>query len=122
MTEESSSEPEWEEYQGTLTLPGETEPRNVSVNLNNEAQAAKVHFETPAAGSADWEGSKVQMARRLKYHEVVFSTVGLPKGSVEITWKCNIGFEDGTLAGVLVVRPNEERVSGEKGFVLVRSG
>ena len=122
MTKELSLEPEWEEYEGTLTLPSEAEPRNVSVNLNKDAQAAKVHFDTPVAGSVDWEGSKVVVARRLKYYEVVFSTVGLPKGSVEITWKCNIGFEDGTLAGVLVVRPNEERVSGEKGFVLVKAG
>ena len=120
MTEKQSEESRSERYRGTLTLPGEQEPRHVSLSLDREGQAVTIHFETPVAGATEWKGSSVQVARRLKYYEAVFITTGLPKGAVELTWKLNAGLEDGTLAGVVIARPNEERVSGEKGFVLVK--
>ena len=77
-----------------------------------------VRFDSTVSGATEWKGASVRVVRRLKYHEVAFTTTGLPKGSVELSWRLNAGLEDGTLAGVLVARPNEERVSGEKGFTL----
>ena len=73
-----------ERYEGTLILPGETEPRGVSMSLDQDAKAVKVAFSEPAAGSSEWEGSEVTVARRLKYVEVTFRTMGLPKETVEL--------------------------------------
>ena len=120
MSEKPKEDSRREKYHGTLTLPGEQEPRSVSLLLDKERQALTFRFDTPVAGATEWEGSSVRVNRRLKYYEVWFSTIGLPKGSVELSWKCNAGLEDGTMAGVVVARPNEERVSGEKGFTLVK--
>ena len=121
MPGKSSDHRQAQEYRGTVTLPGETEPRDFALVLDRAEPAATIRFDTPAAGSTEWKGSPVRFARRLRYDEFLFSTVGLPKGAVELTWKCNAALEDGTLAGVVVARPNEERVTGEKGFSLVVS-
>jgi hypothetical protein len=51
----------------------------------------------------------------------VFVTTGFPKDTIEIIWKLNANVDDETVAAVAVIRPNELRVSGEKGFTLVRS-
>ena len=109
-----------EQYRGTLTLPSEQEPRQFSVVLDKETQAVTIKFDTPVGGTREWKGSSVRMARRLKYHEVIFITTGLPKETVELTWKINADLYDGTGAGVIVVRPNALRISGEKGFTLVK--
>ena len=111
-----------ERYEGSLVLPGQTEPLGVSVSLDHDAKAVKVAFAEPAAGSTEWEGFDVFMARRLKYVEVTFKTTGLPQETVELVWKMNASLLDDTLAGVIVVKPNEVRVSGERGFTLVRPG
>jgi hypothetical protein len=111
-----------ERYEGSLVLPGQTEPRAVSVSLDEDATAVKISFTEPAAGSMVWEGSDVFMARRLKYVEVTFRTTGLPQETVELVWKINASLLDDTLAGVIVVKPNEVRVSGERGFILSRAG
>ena len=108
------------EYKGALTLPGELEPRAVSLLLDNERQVVTVRFDAPVAGANDWEGTSVSVAGRPKYHEVAFRTIGLPKGAVELVWKVNASLADNTLAGVVAARPNEERVTGEKGFSLTR--
>ena len=72
-------------------------------------------------GSNDWEGVSVQVTRRLKYEEIIFKTIDLPKETVQLTWKVNASHDnDYTVAGVIVVTPNDQRVSGEKGFVLAR--
>ena len=107
-----------EEYQGSLTLPGETEPRDISLLLDKERKAVSVRFDTEVAGASEWEGASVSVVRRLKYIEVWFDTIGIPKETVELRWKCNADLRDGTLAGVVVARPNELRISGEKGFTL----
>ncbi len=109
------------EYTGTMTIPGEQESRPVSVVFSEDDQAATVRFKEPVAGAAEWQGTRVRIVRRPKYEEVVFITTGLPKETVEMTWKINADLHNGTAAAVVVVRPNEHRVSGEKGFVLVRT-
>ena len=109
-----------EEYHGSLTLPSEGEPRAVSVLVDNEREAVTVQFDSPAAGSTRWEAASVRLARRLKYSEIVFTTIGLPQETVELIWKLNASHVDGTVAGVIVARPNEVRVRGEKGFTLVK--
>jgi hypothetical protein len=46
----------------------------------------------------------------------------LPVETVEIVWKINAAKFDDTAAGVVAVRPNDMRISGEKGFILNRAG
>ena len=65
-------------YEGSLILPGQTESRRVSVSLYNDVKVVKIVFTEPAAGSTDWEGFDVFMARRLKYVEVTFKTTVKP--------------------------------------------
>ena len=108
------------EYHGSLTIPGEAEPRQVSLFLDKERQAIRIHFDEEVAGASEWEGSSVRVVQRLKYTEVQFRTTGLPKETVSLAWKLNASLQDDTLAGVVVARPNELRISGEKGFTLVK--
>ena len=109
-----------EEYKGWLTLPGDTEQRQVSLFLDEGNAGVTVQFDDEVAGARDWDGSSVRLVRRHKYIEVQFRTHDLPQETVELAWKFNAGYEDDTLAGVVVARPNELRVSGEKGFTLVK--
>ena len=37
-----------------------------------------------------------------------------------MTWKLNAAYVDGSLVGVIVPKKNTQKVSGEKGFTLVR--
>jgi hypothetical protein len=62
------------------------------------------------------------MLPRLKYLEVQFRVNGLPREGVVLAWRCNAGYSEDTLAGVVTARPNELRVTGEKGFTLVKTG
>jgi len=112
---------EWDEYQGTVTIPGEQEPHVASILLNRDGKAVTIKLDAPIAGSDEWTGEQVAVANRLKYTEVVFATTGLPKEPVELTWKLNASHDDGTIAGVIIARPNELRITGEKGFTMVRS-
>ena len=107
-----------DKYEGTVVVPGDDEAHPISFLLDREGQAVTVRFDKPVAGSSDWEGSLVQVVRRLKYDEIVFTTTGLPREQVKLTWKVNADLHDGTAAGVIVAQPNEQRVSGEKGFTL----
>ena len=110
-----------QKYEGSLTLPGEQEPRNVSVDLDVDGSAVKINFDEPVEGSTGWDGSSVAVAKRIKYNEVIFMTTGLPKETVRLTWKFNASLMDESLAGVVIARPNDLRITGEKGFVLSKS-
>ena len=107
-------------YRGTLTLPGDDEPREVGLLLDVKGKSVRVRFQDPVAGAVEWQGAAVKIANRLKYLEVLFTTDGLPVKTVELVWKFNASFQDDTLAGVVIARPNDVKVSGEKGFVLAR--
>ena len=109
-----------ESFRGQLVLPGEQEPRNVLINVVRDNASLTLKFDEPIEGDTDWAASNVRIARRLKYSEVVFTTVGLPKETVELTWKFNASLLDDALAGVIIPKPNDQKVTGERGFVLKR--
>ena len=109
-----------ESFRGQLILPGEQEPRSVQINVGPDSSGLTLRFEAPVEGDTDWAGSNVRIARRLKYSEVVFTTVGLPKETVELTWKINASLLDDSIAGVIIPKPNDQKVTGERGFVLKR--
>lgn len=117
MTESAN----WEEYRGSVVIPSQTDRRDVTVLVNKADGAASVRFDEPVSGAAEWEGSQVRIVERLKYHEIQFSTTNLPVETVELLWKLNAAKQDDTAAGVVVVRPNDVRVTGEKGFILNRA-
>ena len=122
MGEEPDTGSATEEYKGWLTLPGDTEQRHVSLFLDEGSAGVTIQFDDEVAGATQWDGSSVQVLRRHKYLEVQFRTHNIPQETIELAWKFNTGYQDDTLAGVVVARPNELRVSGEKGFSLVRPG
>lgn len=107
-------------FRGRLVLPGEQEPRNVRINVEPDKASLTLKFDAPVEGDTIWAGSNVRIARRLKYSEVVFTTVGLPKETVELTWKINASLLDDSVAGVIIPKPNDQKVTGERGFVLNR--
>ena len=109
-----------ESFRGQLVLPGEQESRSVRISVEPDTSGLTVKFDAPVEGDTDWAGSNVRIARRLKYNEVVFTTIGLPKETVELTWKINASLLDDSIAGVIIPKPNDQKVTGERGFVLRR--
>ena len=106
------------DYRGSLTLPREQEAQAVRVSLDGQRQEATVTFDGEVAGSREWRGSDVRIIERLKFLEATFVTSGIPVEGVEFAWRINADKHDGTAAGVLSVRPNDKRITGEKGFSL----
>ena len=121
MRETTSQDPGVDKYRGSMTLPGDPERHDFSLLLDRERQAVTVQFDAAVAGASEWQGSPVRIVRRTKYDEVVFTTTGLPKETVQLTWKVNADLHDGTAAGVVIAQPNELRVTGEKGFTLINT-
>ena len=122
MSEEPTAGSETAEFQGWVMLPGDPERHHLILFLDEGGGGVRIQFDGEVAGSTSWNGSSVRVARRPKYLEVQFRTHDLPQETVELAWKFNAGYLDGTLAGVVVARPNDLKVSGEKGFTLVRLG
>ena len=114
----STSSPE--QFRGALAIPSETDRRDVTVVFDKAEGSVTLKFDEPVAGSADWHGQDVKFMDRPKYQEIQFATVDLPRETVRLTWKMNESKLDNTIAGIVVARPNEFRVTGEKGFILVR--
>ena len=77
-----------DEYEGTVTIPGEQEPHLASILLDREGKAVTVKLDAPVAGSAEWIGERVQVANRKKYTEVVFATTGRTPPSGKVTAAC----------------------------------
>ena len=96
-------------YTGSVRVPGTDQAPSVSVDLAE-----------PVAGARRWGGDSVTVRRLLKYDEVHFTTEGLPVDGVVLQWKTNVSRVDGSVAGVIIARPNASRVSGEIGFILSR--
>ena len=118
MTDNAKSKSE--RFRGALAIPSENDRRGVTVTLDGEGESATLTFDEPVAGSAEWSGVDVVFMDRPKYREIQFTTVDLPKETVRLIWKMNESKLDNTIAGVVVARPNEVRVRGEKGFILTR--
>ena len=110
-----------EKFRGMLTIPTEIESRLATIVVDRKSSAASVRFDEPVEGSAEWKSTSLTVVELPKYTEIVFVTRGFPKDTIEIIWKLNANADDETVAGVAVIRPNELRVSGEKGFTLLRS-
>ena len=111
-----------QEYKGVMVLPGEQDERGVTLSLNTDAPSVGIRFDEPIEGETEWQAQNLTVANRLKYNEVVFSTTGLPKEAIGVTWKFNSSLIDDSLAGVVIAQPNDQRITGEKGFVLTKSG
>ena len=109
------------EYKGVMVLPGEQDERGVTIALDNSEPSVGITFDIPIEGKTQWRAQNLTVANRLKYNEVVFSTIGLPKEAIGVTWKFNSSLIDDSLAGVVIAQPNDQRITGEKGFVLTRS-
>lgn len=107
-------------YSGTLVLPGSNDEHAVSLTMNDDDDTASLKFGEPVGSSADWDAKSVSYTTRLKYSEAYFVTEDLPVETVELVWKVNSSHDDGTLAGVIIPKPNAHRVSGEKGFILIK--
>ena len=116
LTERTMSEPL--SYCGSLTLPRDQEAQTVGVSLDRGNQEATVRFDDEVAGAREWRGSDVRIVERLKFLEATFVTSGIPVEGVELAWRINADKQDGTAAGVLSVKPNDKRITGEKGFSL----
>ncbi len=112
--------PNSQEYRGSLAIPSEIDRRDVTLVLSEEEGSVTLKFDEPVAGSAEWHGQNVMVMERLKYKEIQFETVDLPKETVKLLWKMNRSKLDNTIAGVVVARPNAVRVRGEKGYILTR--
>jgi hypothetical protein len=115
-----SDNAKWDEYKGSVVIPSETDRRNVTALIDREGKAVTLRFDEEVAGSSEWIGTKVKVSSRLKYDEIQFATNDLPQSTIELTWKFNAGKAEDTLAGVIIVKPNDLRISGEKGFILKR--
>lgn len=102
------------EFVGPVVLPGEDDTRDVVVSIDEENQSVSFRF----SNATIVEGENVNIVQRIKYLEAVFTTSGLPKEDVELTWKFNAGHASGSLAGVVIAKPNPHRITGEKGFSL----
>ncbi len=107
-----------EQFKGRVVLPGEQDARQATLLIDRDSRAVTVRFDEPVAGKAEWKGADVQIAKRLKFYEVVFRTEDIPQESVELVWKCSAALDGLNLAGVVIARPNSLRITGEKGFIL----
>ena len=107
---------------GKVTLPGDKGVHKASLLFDRAAGTVSVTFDEPVAGSETWEGSSVVIKRRLKYHEVVFYTVGLPVEALDLVWKMNVALNHRMAAGVVLVRPNDRKIKGEHGFTFSAPG
>ena len=104
-----------------MVLPGEQDERGVTLALDKAKPAVAITFDEPIEGETHWQAQDLTFANRLKYDEAVFTTIGLPKEAIGVTWKFNSSLLDDSLAGVVIAQPNDQRITGEKGFVLTRS-
>ena len=109
-----------QEYKGVMVLPGEQDERGVTLTLDKSEPSVGITFDEPIEGETQWQAENLAVANRLKYDEVVFTTTGLPKEAIGVTWKFNSSLIDDSLAGVVIAQPNDQRITGEKGFVLTK--
>ena len=109
-----------QKYRGVIVLPGEQDERGVTLSLDTDSPSVDINFDEPIEGRTAWQAENLTLANRLKYNEAVFTTTGLPKEDIGVTWKFNSSLIDDSLAGVVIALPNDQRITGEKGFVLTK--
>ena len=108
-------------YTGSVKVPGTEGIVDISLDIDLDEPAVSVDFSEALGGSSHWSGGDITVRRLVKYDEVHFVTKGLPVDGVVMQWKTNLSNVDGSVAGVIIVRPNESRVTGESGFILSRA-
>lgn len=108
-------------FSGDLSVPGSKDRHHVSVTILTEKQSVTLQFEYPVAGRNTWVGQDVKITRRLKFHEVIFRTDGLPQNDLDLTWKMNISLDNTTLAGVVIAKPGPTGIKGEAGYTFENS-
>ena len=106
-------------YVGSMTLPGDQEPQSVEVFFQTTENAISVQFPEQKE-STEWQGENVVMTERLKFDEITFATQGIPVSGVELAWRIHASKDDDTAAGVITVKPNDKKISGDKGFILFK--
>ena len=107
-------------YVGSMTLPGDREPQSVEVFFQTTEKAISVQF-PEQEDSTEWQGGNVVMIERLKFDEITFASEGIPVPGVELSWRIHADKDDGTAAGVITVKPNDKKISGDKGFILYKA-
>ena len=108
-------------YTGSVNVPGTEGPVGIILGIDLDEPAVSVDFSEALGGSSRWNGGNITVRRLVKYDEVHFVTSGLPVDGVVMQWKTNLSKVDGSVAGVIIVRPNESRLTGESGFILSRA-
>ena len=108
-------------YTGSVRVPGAEGAVDISLGVDLDEPAVSVDFSEALGGYSRWEGGSITVRRLTKYDEVHFLTDGLLATGVVMQWKTNLSKVDGSVAGVIIVRPNVRRISGESGFTLSRS-
>ena len=109
------------QYKGLVKVPGTDHAVEVSLSLDLTQPAVSVSLSGAAGTPSRWEGKSISVRRLIKYDEVHFLTDGLPEETVVLQWKTNFSKADLSVAGVIIARPNERRISGEVGFTLSRA-
>lgn len=106
-------------YVGSITLPGDQESQSLTVSFHTAEEEVRIQFPEQES-CTEWQGENVLIIERLKFYEVTFSTQGIPVSGVELAWRIHSDKNDGTAAGVITVKPNDKRISGDKGFILIK--
>jgi hypothetical protein len=110
-----------EHFSGSVRVPGTDGEVDISLVVDLNTPSVSLDFGEELGGASRWAGDSITVRRLVKYDEVHFVTDGLPATGVIMQWKTNLSKVDGSVAGVIIVRPNEARVTGESGFILSRS-
>lgn len=111
-----------EHFAGSVLVPGTDGAVNIRLEVDLNVPSVSLDFGEELGGASRWAGDSITVRRLVKYDEVHFVTDGLPATGVVMQWKTNLSKVDGSVAGVIIVRPNESRITGESGFILSRSG
>ena len=111
-----------EHYAGSVLVPGTDGAVNIRLEVDLNEPSVSLDFGEELGGASRWAGDSITVRRPVKYDEVHFVTDGLPAIGVVMQWKTNLSKVDGSVAGVIIVRPNESRITGESGFILSQSG
>lgn len=122
MSSKSKAAEHTTQYKGLVRLPGTDEAVEVNLVLDLLQPAVSVNLSGAAGAPSQWKGKSISVRRLIKYDEVHFVTDGLPEETVILQWKTNFSKADPSVAGVVIARPNDRRISGEVGFTLSRSG
>jgi len=105
---------------GTVKIPGTAEETTIHLAVSLDDKSVELNFTDLELRNINFQISRVTVRNLLKYDELHFVTTDLPIKEVEMQWKANIARADNSVAGVIIVKPNKLKVTGEVGFSLVQ--